>query len=68
MGCSVGSRVFSAVPKTVRLKGSPVNIAPRVAKAKEKENLPVEMADRIITSNWSRYAINPRHVVVAYGI
>jgi hypothetical protein len=31
-----GSRVFSAVPKTVRLKGSPVNIAPRVAKAKEK--------------------------------
>jgi hypothetical protein len=32
-----GSRVFSAVPKTVRLKGSPVNIAPRVAKAKEKE-------------------------------
>jgi hypothetical protein len=31
-----GSRVFPAVLKTVRLKGSPISIAPRVAKAKEK--------------------------------
>jgi hypothetical protein len=31
-----GSQVFPAVPKTAPLKGSPVNIAPRVAKAKEK--------------------------------
>jgi hypothetical protein len=31
-----GSQVFPAAPKTVRLKVLPVNIAPRVAKAKEK--------------------------------
>jgi hypothetical protein len=31
-----GSRISQAAPKTVRLKGSPVNTAPRGAKAKEK--------------------------------
>jgi hypothetical protein len=31
-----GSRVSPAVAKTFRLKGSPVNIDPRAAKAKEK--------------------------------
>ena len=31
-----GSRVSPTVPKTVQLKSSPANIAPRAAKAKEK--------------------------------
>jgi hypothetical protein len=31
-----GSLVIPSVPKNVGLKGSPVNIAPRAAKAKEK--------------------------------
>jgi hypothetical protein len=31
-----GSPAIPAVPKMVRLKGSPVNIAPRAAKAKQK--------------------------------
>jgi hypothetical protein len=31
-----GSLAIPALPKTVRLKGSRINVAPRVAKAKEK--------------------------------
>jgi hypothetical protein len=31
-----GSLVIPSVPKNVGLKGSPVNVAPRAAKAKEK--------------------------------